>query len=837
MAFGERHKGALWRLLCGGSVIAMGLSVPVMAQDNADDDDSGLEEITVTATRRAGSVQDVPINIAAVGGRQIEEQGFTELADLLPYVPGINVVDGGGRQGNPIIVRGLNAQALGSNDGNNTGGGTVATYIGEIPLFLDFKLNDLERVEVLLGPQGTLYGAGTLGGAIRYIPNKPNFEGFELQVRGESFVYAHAEDLSFDGGFTVNVPLHETLAFRMSADYVSESGFIDYINVVRQPGVSDPDPDFSDPADVAANLRTVEDADGERVLSGRAALRWMPTDWLDSTLTYYYQRSEVEGRRTSHARSLVPAGPYESAFRVEEPNEIENQLLALEVTADLGFAELTSATGFSKFADDGQRDQTTLLITLEYSYELFPNFTAFTREVGEEERFNQEVRLVSTYEGPFSWIIGGFYNNLEVVGSSSEFTPNYDTYAINVLGFDFLTDRPDDLEYFSQALTEIEERAVYGELSYEVFEGLTLTAGGRFYGYDVQGFSAVDFPLFDAAFVPSSLDQIRAQPFDPELAQSDDGFLFKFNASYAVNDDLLVYATVSEGYRIGGSNGIGQCETFNPDEPDTQGACALADGQRFGAGPDDISTRDERQFFADTTTNYEFGFKSTFLDGAATFNASFFYVDWVDPQLGSATVNANIPITVNADGASSKGVELFAAWQVNERLALRGNYSYIDSKLTAFAPALVRVFTPPGFGSGFEDGQDGDRLPGSPEHQFSLFASYEHPVSNDAVLRFNAGLQYTGEVLSRAGGRGSSLTLDDFATVDLSVRYETPTWSAAIFAENVFDAYAETGVVGTELNNQVVTDFDGEQVFVRGFRTLVLPPRAVGVRFTYNFMD
>lgn len=161
-------------LLSGGSAIAMSVATPAASQEAAEE---AIDTIMVTATRRSASVQEVPLNIAAVGGSQIEEQGFTELSDLLPFVPGINVVDKGGRQGNPIIVRGLNAESLGSGDGNNDGGGTVATYLGELPVFLDLKLNDLERVEVLLGPQGTLYGAGTLGGAIRYIPKKPDFTG------------------------------------------------------------------------------------------------------------------------------------------------------------------------------------------------------------------------------------------------------------------------------------------------------------------------------------------------------------------------------------------------------------------------------------------------------------------------------------------------------------------------------------------------------------------------------------------------------------------------------------------------------------------------------------
>ncbi|WP_206520191.1 Plug domain-containing protein [Altererythrobacter sp. BO-6] len=142
-------------MLLGSTIIAAAQAAPAFAQSNAGASDASDDNvIIVTATRRAESVQDIPLNIAAVGSEQIEEQGLTELSDLLPFVPGINIVDRGGRQGNPIIVRGLNVDAIGSGDGNNNGGGTVATYLGEIPVFVDLKLNDLERVEVLLGPQG-----------------------------------------------------------------------------------------------------------------------------------------------------------------------------------------------------------------------------------------------------------------------------------------------------------------------------------------------------------------------------------------------------------------------------------------------------------------------------------------------------------------------------------------------------------------------------------------------------------------------------------------------------------------------------------------------------------
>ena len=829
------------RLLIGGSLVAMCAGAPALAQDS----DTGAEaeeapasnQIIVTATRRSETVQDIPLNIAAVGAEQIEEQGLDELSDLLAFVPGINIVDRGGRQGNPIIVRGLNVDPLGSGDGQNDGGGTVATYLGEIPVFVDLKLNDLERVEVLLGPQGTLYGAGTLGGAIRYIPVKPQFGEMTLQGRGEVYQYSEASSLSYDVGATINVGLTDTLAIRGSLDYQDDSGFIDYVNVVDEIGVTNPD--------TPEGLNRIKDADGEETLSGRIAARWQPIPELDATLTYYYQKADIEGRRTSHYRSDVPGlldgtpsvGRYENAFRVREPNTIENDLIALEVTADLGFAELTSATGWSTFSDDGQRDQTTLLTTLEYGYELFPSFVGFTREVSREERINPELRLVSKGDGPFQWIVGGFYNKFDSWGSSSEFTPGYVAFLDENPELSFgQVDRPDALEYFSYGRSSLEEMAAFGELSYKFFDQLTLTVGGRYYDYDLQAASAFDLPLFEGLdYTPLTLDEISELAFDPDLAQADDGFLFKVNLAWEVSPDFLLYGTVSEGFRVGASNGIEACPNFDPDAEEVQTLCALAPGQEFApGGADNVSPRDERQFTPDTTRNYEIGFKSTLAEGTLLLNGSVFYIDWQDPQLSSATVNGNLPITINGDGAESKGVELSANWSPTSRVNVRGSYSYTDSQLTADVPALIRTISLPGFGTAFENGLDGDRLPGSPQTQIALFGSYELPLNNGDGLIFNASWNWQSNVLSRAGGRGSSLTLDSYGVTNASITYEGDRFAVTLFADNLFDAFAETGVVGTRLNNQDVFDIDGNPVYVRGFSTNILPPFSAGVRVRFD---
>ena len=798
----------------GVAVAAASVAAPAFAQ---------VEEIVVTATRRAEAVQDIAVNISAVGGSQIEQQGFDDLSELASYVPGINVVDQGGRDGNRIIVRGLNAEPISNSFGQEDGGGTVASYIGEIPLYVDLRLNDLERVEVLLGPQGTLYGAGTMGGAIRYIPKKPDFDGTMFEARADAYTYSEGDGVSSDIGFTVNMPVSDQFAIRASVDRYDDKGFIDYPFIVQEPGVSNPDPDFSDSADRAANFSPVEDANTEEALSGRFAARWAPTDTIDATLTYYFQQTEHGGRNASGRRSTVPAGKYDAPYRVLEPNDRDSDLLALEVIADLGFAELTSATGIAGVEEAGQRDQTDLLITLEYSYELFPTFTAFTFEDEETEAFNQEIRLVSTSDGPWNWIVGAFYNRNEYDALSSEFTPGYGEFA------GFRTDL-NDLEYFEADRTKLTEKAIFGEIGYDITDQWSVTLGARFYDYKFEEANETIFPYFeDPADFPAAypLSEIRSR-LPLSVNQEKDGDLFKFNTSYTFDNGNLAYFTFSQGYRVGARNGGDIC----PDEfvQGNQSLCLYLPGQEFGPNPGDIAQINEVEYLPDTVDNFEIGAKTTWLDGDLTLNGSVFFIDWDTPQVATVSINANTAITVNAGAAETKGVDLAANWRVSDNFDLRGNFSYTKAELTEGVPSLVRSISPPGFSTVFEDGRPGDRLPGSPETQFSVFGTYTHELSGGNLLVVDGGYAWQDDVLSFTGARGDSLTLDSFGRASLSVGYITEKWSVTGYVDNLFDDYSESSVFNTPLYNQTISGAN-----VRYFRTNVLPPRSMGIRFKYTY--
>lgn len=813
--------------LLGSTIIASAFSAAAMAQDNAGASQGASAEngeaqgnaIIVTATRREETVQDVPFNIAAVTADDLAEQRAFNLREASRLVPGVFLVDNGPRNNSLVVFRGLSADPLTSNDGGDNGG-TVGTYLGEIPLPVDLRLKDVQRVEFLIGPQGTLYGAGTLGGAIRYIPNRANLDEFSLDLRSDLYTYKAGDGISHDNGATINLPIVPgRIAFRGSLDYLDDKGFIDYPYAVAQVGVSNPD-DFADPS----NFDGKEDVNDEQTLTARAVLRVQPADWFDVEFSYTLQDQETGGRQISNFRvdSLpVEIGKYESALRVVEPNDRKTQLFAIEATADLGFAQLTSATGWSTEDETGQRDQTDLLIALEYSYEAFPNFTSFTLEDSDIRAFTHEMRLVSQHSGPFEWIVGGFYQNFRFDGFSKEFTPGFDQFAVDEFGGVQL--RPDVLEYFSVDRQKLEELGLYGELTYNLTDRWSVTGGVRYYDYDFQAASAVDIPLFRTVFLGDPQDSIELDFQD--VGQKDDGFLFKLNTSFDVTDDVLVYATYSEGFRIGSANGVALC----PDPlPSTQIVCALPN---------------EFQYFPDTTNNYELGFKSQLADRTITLNGALYYIKWNGPQVSSATVNGSQPITVNGAGAESKGFELAFAWEPTPGLNFRGTYAYTDPKFTADAIDLISYFVPPGFSAppdanGNEDrldGQDGDRLPGSPKNQFAFYASYEWPVSSSVDLGISYNFNAQSNVLRTPGNRGNGYVIPGFSIHGVALTAKSDSWTAQLYADNVLNKYAVGGVRGNPDYNQVLADINGDPVYQRTFGEFVLAPRTIGLRLTYSY--
>lgn len=772
-----------------------------------------LEEVVVTATRRAESVQDIPINITALGANLIERERLNNFSELARRVPGMVVVDQGPRSSNTLTIRGLTLDSIAAPDQTNNTGGTVATYIGEIPFYVDLRLNDMERIEVLRGPQGTLYGAGTLGGAVRYLPNKPQSDAVSVELRGDVFDISESEDLGYDGGGTINIPIiQDTLAVRASIDYLDDPGFIDYNFLVREAGVSNPQPDFSNPTDVQANLRRKEDVNTNETLSGRFAVRYTG-DWLDGTLTYYYQDSEIGGRQINH-REAFGTDDYESAMRFVEPNDRENELFSLELIADLGFAELTSATGYGEYTENGQRDQTDLLYTLGYGYEYFPSFAAFTREDSKEETWTQELRLVSTSDGPLNWIVGAFYSNFEQDSQSLEFAPGYDQFVLDTNPDAVGTLRPDNIEFVEIFEDEFEETAVFGEVGYRITDAWQVTVGARWFKFENESRGGTDTPLYNTVVFGAPQDLI-----DPSFGENDvddDDSIFKFNTSYDINDDVMAFATVSEGYRIGGLNAEPPCE------------------DELGPGQDACLLPNELLIKSDTTTNYEVGLRSVWLENSLIVNGSVFLIEWDDVRVADTSEIGALPISTNAGSAESMGVELEFQYLVTDELALMGSYAYTDAELTDDALCLLggdpadpqACIDDPDDVSAF----DGDRLPGTPEHQAFLALNYALALSGGSQIDFDWSMTYTSDVLTKVGERNFGESLDSFSVHNASATWFDGNVAITLYADNVFDEYAETGVRDDVSGIRQFADFDSRRYFKN-----VIRPRQVGMRFVYNF--
>ena len=430
-------------LLLGATMLA-GLSAsPTLAQTApaasaaSNGNPVSIGEVVVTATRRSTTVMNSPINISAVASQTLQIERLDDVRSLAAFTPGVTVADTGpGTTGN-IIMRGISSgdtSATGSNSNNSVG-----VYLGEVPLYLDFKLIDLSRVEVLQGPQGTLYGLGTLAGTVRYIPNRPNPTLFTVDANARLFNESHSAQTGAVGDVTVNIPIVEDkVALRSVVGYYDNPGFIDYNHLLKTPGVSNPQPvlatsttpgSFGTATDYNNNFTSQKDVNFEHTFTTRNQLLLEYSPDLLGYFTYAHQDTSTNGRQANGAGVLGTAN-YEGPWRYLEPSHRTSDLYAAELQAQLGhFAEFHSTTSYTNQVIKTQSDNTDLLLDLDYGYEAFPSFSSYAENENYNKQFNQEFRLVSTHGGPFSWVLGGFYNRLTTNGYRQEYTPGYATYS------------------------------------------------------------------------------------------------------------------------------------------------------------------------------------------------------------------------------------------------------------------------------------------------------------------------------------------------------------------------------------------------------------------------
>jgi outer membrane receptor protein involved in Fe transport len=788
----------------------MGLAqIPAFAQDAADGaaTETDANEIVVTATRRSTTLQDVPINISAVGAEQLSRQRIDDVQDLAAFTPGMTVTDTGPRSTGNIVLRGISsADASGASNQNSA----LGVYLGEVPLYLDFKLIDISRVEVLQGPQGTLYGLGTLSGAVRYIPNRPDPSRFTVEAHSRVFDMAHAKDPGFSMDGAINVPIiADHVAFRTTVGYYNTPGFIDNNSLLIQPGISDPQPGRSPtaegaslgtPAQRAANFYSKRDVNDERTFTTRNQLLLEINPDIKAYLTYAHQDTKTNGAQSNGA-GVLGTGKYENPTRYLEPASRNSNLYAAEFNIGLGgIAQLVATTAWTTSKNSQQNDNTDLLLDLDYGYEAFPQFSSFNQSTEKYKQFNQEVRLVSTHGGPFSWVIGGFYNNLRRKNQYREYVPGIANF--------FGVFRPDDLEYISFVDTRIREKAVYGEGTFHITDAWQVTGGLRYYKYDAFASGGTDTPLTAGGRRRTPYPLIQ---FDPSRIKSgntkNDGFVWKANTSYKFSDNLLVYGTYSTGYRTGNVNRVAPC------------ILPLAAGQNVCALPNEL------QYGPDKTKNAEIGVRASLFDKRLQFTADVFHVKWDGIQVPSQTVNGAVGIIVNASTAVSKGVEFSGQFKITPELSLQGTYSYTDAHLTADAPGVVISQSVP------YDTFDGDRLPGSTKHSGSAQLTYTYPLESGADIEASWAATYMGNIYSRIGLRGNGEVIPDYLTHRASITYHGEHFDIGAYVDNIFDKYAVTGINNDISSfNQVRTD-----VVERYYGRSVLTPRRIGVDMRFHY--
>lgn len=769
------------------------------------------DAIIVTGTRRATTIQDTPINISVMGAEDLARQRVDDVRDLADFTPGLTISDTGPGTTGSIVLRGLSASDVG--DGGSNYDDALGVYLGEVPLYYDFKLLDLERVETLLGPQGTLYGLGTLAGAIRYIPNRPNADVFEGEAHGRFYAKDHSGKLGYQTDAAINIPIvTDHIAFRTATGYYYDPGFIDYSLLLQEPGVSLPQPDgpggVSDEG-YAENLTSREDLNFEKTFTTRNQLLVQTSEDLKVFFTYAYQRTKTEGAQSNSA-GVLGTGRYENASRYIEPVDRRAHLVSMEINANIAdFVDLVSTTAYTDVRTHSEADNTDLLLDLDYDYELFPAFSSWNESVTRRKQINQEVRFVSRHDGPFNWVVGGFYNENKYQSDYAEHLPGHPWVdpATN----------PDELEYVSYITSKVTEKAIFGEGTFKVTPEWQVTAGARYFHYSSEIAGAAALPVLGDPLSPYDLEPSGG-------SAKKDGWVWKLNTSYNFTPDVMMYATYSKGYRIGGPNRVAPCPDPLPNDPDgdnvnnTQIICAL---------PNEI------QYGPDTTKNIEVGLRTQLFDRMLTFNFGVFHVKWQGIQVASATLNGITGITVNGGGARSKGFETSFQLRPIPELSIQGSYSFTDAELTEDVPGILAVNDPPGEYPSAPiklDALDGDRLPGSAKNSGSLGATYTTPVM-DGDLVANWTATYRGNVVSRLGwDRASGDKIPGYVVHRASLSYETDTYAVSLFANNIFDKYAVVSVA----NDRSRTGLN-DGVLLRYYRQAVLNPRTFGIEGRVKF--
>jgi iron complex outermembrane receptor protein len=789
-----------------------------VAQEQAGDADDGflMEEVIVTATRRSQSVQEIPFNISAISGDYISEAGLLDATELMREVPGVAIADGGGRAAETnanVMIRGINIDPN-STDRTYLTAPTVSVYIGDTPMYANFVLRDIERVEVLRGPQATLYGSGSLGGTVRYIMNRPNPEAFEGKVYGELSQTKGSEGYNWNADAMLNVPLSENSALRFSLGRVDDDGVIDYVNAYRTGADGLPLAEDGDILNGGPVYYNAEDADTVEVNWARAAWGWTPGDDLDVLLSFQWQEGDFGGRRqmtTANNGYGEPYGKYEHGSVVLEPASNDAELAALEIDYDMGFATLSSSTSYYDRGFESVSDNTGFYAAQEigwapgHSWLYYYGYGGFRRpaipayRTANEDAFVQEFRLVSNSDSSFDWVAGLYY--LDQSGDSYQRT--------YVLGFQPWRDAsgwandfygPSNDTFIWTYDKKFKDIAAFGEVTFHATDAVDITLGARYFDNKNTVASQTLLPIW----IGSIYDFGEAPLIQSEEKDSDT--LFKGNISWRINDQQMLYGTVSEGYRRGGTNAA----------PVWFPGCV-----RYCNDPSYTN------FKSDSVINYEIGFKGAM--DRLSYTISAFYIDWSDPQLNTATPSGAFYAVVNGDSATSKGIDAEISWAITDALILRGGYAYVDAELDE--DLYVPTGNPDNPSQRLE-ASAGNQLPGTPDHMLNASLLHTHVLANGLQWINRGSVYYQGESEnSILNSPDWNKTLDSFSLWNFSTTLVGEDWSASLFIKNAFN---EQGTTAEFKDGYFVTRPE-DHFYGQGQKTFIARPRTIGVSATYWF--
>ena len=723
------------------SVLALLISAPAIAQSaGGEAEDLTGNEIIVTATKRELRLVDVPLSISAISGSDMERRNLTQIADFASQVPGFSI-QATGNGGTRLVLRGQNAGGSGA---------SVATMVDDIVvssasslfngslLTADLLAFDLDRVEVLRGPQGTLYGATAQGGLLHYITNKPRLGVFEARGQAGFDSVRHGETGWIAQG-AVNVPLGEIAALRVTGTYQDVAGYIDN------------------------PTRGEKDVNGGEQYSLRGQLQIEPTEALSVRLTAALQRGDFDGSGALELVGGLNAQP-SVASKVANGGEPILNTYAQEssfrrfeyyngvINYDLGGVSLFSSTSYSKYKSFYRNDISHL--------QLAPGLTAaalfggvygepiaiWGRQEDSFTKFNEEIRLASNEDVDagfmrFNWQIGGFYTNEDIT-----FTQYYD--AVRESDTSVVLEVP--LPFGGSSLpARYKEYAGFGEATFKFGESFEISAGGR-YSHNRQRSQVTSGAGLIGSGGPDPI-------VNPEIRTSENKFTYSIAPRLMLNRDVSVYARLATGYRPGG--------------PVLVVPGAPADFPTF--------------YSSDNTTNYELGVKGSTADRVFNFDVAIYRIDWTDVQLitdfVSETNGQTFSVQGNGGNARSEGLEYTLSLNPVKPLTFAVTGGYTRARLTQDAPA---------FG-----GLAGQRLPYVPEFQNAVSIDYVHELAGGSTLSGGVTWTYVGSRysdFSTAPATTNHARLPDYNTLDLRLAARFGQISVEAFARNLTDSQGLT---------------------------------------------